>query len=130
MTLPGKVAVEVTANFEANLATIEAFWNESGFPAGFDRLLDELTDSVIPKLESYPRLGPDFLQRRALSMQERMLAEQVAAQLAALNGAGSLREFIMAEYIVLYAELPQTIHLLSIKHHRQLSFDFGALWPT
>jgi len=30
--------------------------------------------------------------------------------------------------LVLYAQIEGNIHLLSIKHHRQLSFDFEAHW--
>ena len=32
---------------------------------------------------------------------------------------------------MLYAatEADATVHLLSIRHHRQISFDFAKLWP-
>jgi hypothetical protein len=36
----------------------------------------------------------------------------------------------MDHYLVLYAQIGEHIHLLSIKHHRQLSFDFEAHWGT
>ena len=28
------------------------------------------------------------------------------------------------------AEADATVYLLSIRHHRQLSFDFARLWPS
>ena len=35
------------------------------------------------------------------------------------------------DYRILYAEENKgsTVYLLSIRHHRQLSFDFASLWP-
>ena len=35
------------------------------------------------------------------------------------------------DYLILYAERKTcaTVYLLSIRHHRQLSFDFASLWP-
>jgi hypothetical protein len=42
---------------------------------------------------------------------------------------GELREYLFADYLVLYVQFDEVIHLLSIKHHRQLSFDFQMLWP-
>lgn len=34
-----------------------------------------------------------------------------------------LREYISGDYLVLYAVRGDNLYLLSIKHHRQLSFD-------
>jgi hypothetical protein len=36
----------------------------------------------------------------------------------------------MGHYLVLYAQIDGNIHLLSIKHHRKLSFDFEAHWSS
>lgn len=38
------------------------------------------------------------------------------------------REYVMDNYLVLYALIDGKIFLLSIKHHRQLSFNFEAHW--
>lgn len=47
-------------------------------------------------------------------------------KLAAVAGSAvtSLREYVMTDYLVLYLQVEATVYLLSIKHHRQLSFDF------
>jgi hypothetical protein len=52
------------------------------------------------------------------------------AKLAAVVGGSvsSLREYVMAHYLLLYVQAGDTVFLLSIKHHRQLSFDFEAHW--
>lgn len=41
-----------------------------------------------------------------------------------------VREYLLANYLVLYKQLNTVIHLLSIKRHRQLSFDFDHLWAA
>lgn len=42
-----------------------------------------------------------------------------------------LREYLHGDYLILcvFAETTQTAFLLSIRHHRQLTFDFARLWP-
>lgn len=51
-------------------------------------------------------------------------------KLAALVGTSltSLREYVMSHYLVLYVQVEGTVFLLSIKHHKQLSFDFEGHW--
>ena len=34
----------------------------------------------------------------------------------------------MLDYLMLYVQFGEAIHLLAIKHHRQPSFDFQSLW--
>jgi len=38
----------------------------------------------------------------------------------------ALREYIIGQYLVLYAQIDANPHLLASRHHRQLSFDFQA----
>jgi hypothetical protein len=47
-------------------------------------------------------------------------------QLAAITQGGDIREYVMTYYLVLYARFDASVYLLSIKHHKQLSFDFLA----
>lgn len=55
------------------------------------------------------------------------------AALAALPAgtAGALREYLHGDDVMLYAAMDTNaaVCLLSIRHHRQLSFDFARLWP-
>ena len=121
-----KVAVKFTRNFESNLEKIELFLSEVGAQQAFDRLLDELSETLIPNLESFPSMGRLFLNRPVCSV-------EVANALALLYtklGDGEVREYVFDDYLVLYARLDQVIYLLSIKHHRQLSFDFPSIWST
>ena len=45
-----------------------------------------------------------------------------------LADSNGLREYVMDHYLVLYAQTEGVIYLLSIKHHRQVSFDFEPHW--
>jgi len=46
--------------------------------------------------------------------------------------ADSLREYLHGDYLMLYTVVDElaTVYLLTIRHHRQLSFDFAGLWPA
>lgn len=119
------ISVKLTANFELNLAAIEVFLSEVGAPQVYDLLLDDLADTVIPNLEKFPAIGRLFLERPAYSVE----VANALARLQSKLGDGELREYLFGDYLVLYAQYGEAIHLLSIKHHRQLSFDFQSLWP-
>lgn len=123
--MSGHVTVRITRNFERNLDEIEAFLTRAEAPEAFDRLLDELSDRVIPMLERHPDIGRDHLARSADSMEAQFRREAVIESLSALHAAGSIREYVLAHYLILYARLPETVHLLAIRHHRQLDFDLG-----
>jgi plasmid stabilization system protein ParE len=124
-----KSAVKLTANFERNLADIECFLGEAGAPQAYDALLDELLDTVIPNLERFPEIGRPFLSKATRSVETTTALEALRAKLSALTtDAGALREYILSDYLVLYAQIEGRIYLLSIKHHRQISFDFQSHW--
>lgn len=119
------VTIKLTANFERNLEAIEAFLVEVDAPLAYDRLLDELSNTLIPNLENFPAMGRPFFVRPVGSVEVANAIERMQTRL--LNG--DLREYLFTDYLVLYAQFGDVIHLLAIKHHRQLSFDFPALWP-
>ena len=124
-----KLVVKLTANFERNLADIERFLSEADAASAYDGLLDELLDTVIPNLERFPGMGRPFLSRAVGSVETTNALAALRTKLAALIAdADGLREYIMDHYLVLYAQIGGNIQLLSIKHHRQLSFDFEAHW--
>ena len=118
--------VELTASFLARLDAIEAFLTEADAAFAFDDLLAELRATVIPNLGRFPRMGRRYLDHVPRSA-------EALAQLAALpaGAANALREYLHGDYLILYAdgEANATVYLLSIRHHRQLSFDFTGLWP-
>lgn len=121
-----KTAVRLTANFEANLAGIEAFWIEAGAPRAYDALLDRLLDAAIPNLEQFPKMGRPFLARPGLSAETRTAIERLKAR----AGRAEIREYLIDDYLVLYALIADTAYLLAVRHHRQLSFDLQGFWGT
>ena len=128
--MAAKRTVQLTGNFERNLEELEAFLVEAEAPHAFDALLDELMDTVVPNLESFPGMGRLFLERPARSVEVANGVARLTRQLGSLAKDGELREYVTTHYLLLYARTKGTVYLLSIRHHRQLSFDFQALWPT
>lgn len=123
--------VELTASFLARLDAIEAFLVEAEAGFAFDDLLVEIRATVIPNLRRFPRIGRRYLANPPQSA-------EALAQLAALSAGApdALREYLHGDYLLLYSvvDAPEqtqaTVYLLSIRHHRQLSFDFARLWPS
>lgn len=118
-------SVKLTANFEANLADIEQFWNEADAPLAYFKLIYEVLDTVIPNLERHPRMGRSFLNREIHSVEAKTIIERLKTRI----GRGEIRETLTGDYLILYALIGDTVYLLSVKHHRQLSFNFNRFWP-
>lgn len=123
-----KHVVKFTANFERNLEAIEAFLNVAQAPQAFDTLLTDLADTVIPNLERFPGMGRPFLDRTLRSVEVTNGVAGLRRKLKRIGVGGELREYVMSHYLVLYARFDTTVYCLSVKHHRQLSFDFDSLW--
>lgn len=119
--------VELTDSFLARLEAIEAFLIEADAGAAFDDLLDQLRGTVIPNLARFPRIGRRYLDH--LPQSAEALGLLAAMPTAA---ADSLREYLHGDYLMLYTVVDElaTVYLLTIRHHRQLSFDFAGLWPA
>jgi plasmid stabilization system protein ParE len=118
--------VELTESFLECMETIEAFLIEADAAFAFDDLLAELRATVIPNLARFPRIGRCYLDHPPQSA-------EALAQLATLpdGAANALRVYLHGDYLMLYtaADADATVYLLSIRHQRQLSFDFARLWP-
>lgn len=119
--------VELTASFDERLDDIEAFLEQADASFAFDRLVQELRSIVIPNLRRFPRIGRPYLDQAPQSA-------EALAQLAALPAGApdALREYLHSDYLILYtlAGDPEVVYLLSIRHHRQLTFDFAKIWPS
>lgn len=128
--MTNRVNIKLTANFERNLANIEQFLTEAEAPQAFDGLIDELLGTVLPNLEQFPALGRPFFNRAIGSAEATNAIAALKARLAAVAGPSltGLREYVMNHYLVLYVQVDGTLFLLSIKHHKQLSFDFEGHW--
>ena len=119
--------VELTASFLERLDAIEAFLVQADAGFAFDDLLAEIRATVIPNLRRFPRMGRRYLANPPQS------AEALALLAAMPAGApDALREYLHGDYLLLYVAMDaqETVVLLTIRHHRQLSFDFARLWPS
>jgi plasmid stabilization system protein ParE len=125
-----KHRVKLTANFERNLEEAEVFLLAASAPQAFDALLDELTDTVIPNLERFPGMGRLFFEHPTRSVEASNGIDALKRKLKAIAHDGEIREYVMPNYLLLYARFDTTIYLLSIRHHRQLSFDFQSQWGS
>lgn len=123
--------VELTASFLERLDAIEAFLVEADAGFAFDDLLAEIRATVIPNLRRFPRIGRRYLANPPQS------AEALALLAAMPAGAPDmLREYLHGDYLMLYLvkdaspKAEATVVLLTVRHHRELSFDFARLWPS
>ncbi|HXV64352.1 MAG TPA: type II toxin-antitoxin system RelE/ParE family toxin [Vicinamibacteria bacterium] len=114
----------LTGNFSANLDDIEAFLGDEG-ASSFARLLEKLVNDAVPQLCRFPLSGRSFLERSILSTQAQALAERLKDR---LREGDDIRELIVDDYLVLYLVRGKDIVFLSVKHHRQLSYDLKAFW--
>ena len=119
--------VDLTASFLARLDAIETFLTEADAGFAFDRLLDELRTTVVPNLQRFPRMGRRYLANPPQSAEALSLLAKLPT-----GAPDALREYLHGDYLLLYtvADAEGAVHLLSIRHHRELSFDFPQLWPT
>lgn len=128
-----RATVKLTANFESNLVSINAFWAAREAPQAFLQLLQDL-ETVIGNLERYPVLGRSFLDRAPQSLE----TDKRISRLKRRFGNIDVREYLFDDYLILYgidgnssvARNRVTVHLLAIRHHRQLSFDFKGFWRS
>jgi hypothetical protein len=122
-----KAKVKITQNFTNSLDLIERFLEENDAYHFFPKLVTELFDTIIPNLENFPQIGVRLLDRQPNSIQAIQLRDLT---LSKLQDKSELREYISGDYIILYLVRETTIFLLSIKHHRQLSFYFENHWKN
>ncbi|WP_082887402.1 type II toxin-antitoxin system RelE/ParE family toxin [Bordetella ansorpii] len=114
--------VELTESFLERLDAIETFLTEADAAFAFDDLLAELRGTVIPNLRRFPRIGRRYPDNPPQSV-------EALARLSALPAGASvaLREYVHRDYLMLYMAIDaeSVVYLLSIRHHRQLSFVQG-----
>ena len=113
-----------TENFSANLTTIQTFLGPEGSEV-FQGLLERIFDEVVPTLCRFPHSGRAFLAHAIHSAKAKNLVRKLRSRLAKSD---DLREYIVDDYLLLYLLRGNQLVFLSIKHHRQLSFDLKRFW--
>jgi len=113
-----------TENFSANLDDIETFLGADGAPY-FTKFFDRLVDEIIPHACRFPLSGRSFLDRSIHSTQAERLVERLERS---LQDGDDIRELIVDDFLLLYLVRGDRVIFLSIKHHRQLSYDLRTFW--
>ncbi len=113
-------------NFSTNLESIRIFLTSDGQQA-YARLLNRLFGDVVPSLRRFPKAGRAFLAHPIRSLEGAALLKKLKSL---LKREEEIREFIVDDYLILYLVRKKEIVFLSIKHHRQLSFDLKKIWPA
>lgn len=120
-----RVSAQVTAapHFADCLLAVHAFMVEqdaASAPARLAQLKRDLRD-MTTMLAWSPASGRParFLKPKSAQASLRLAAVQ---QLAESAGLPQLREFVMGSHLVLYAHSDTEVVLLSLKHHRQLTY--------
>ena len=122
--------VELTRNFTRNLSAIEVFLIEHASTEALHVLIRELTGTIVPNLELFPRMGRLLLSHPTRSVQGVQAVTRLSEKLNAIAELGELREYLTSDYLILYVLVDRTVSLLSIRHHQQTSFDMAGHWDA
>jgi plasmid stabilization system protein ParE len=118
-------SVELTGNFLACLDSIAEFLEEADAGVAYDDMLARPRAELIPNLSRFPGMGRRYLDSPPHSVEGLGLLATLPP-----GAADALRLILLGDYLVLYVTdaRKRNVTLLSIRHHRQLSFDFGRMW--
>lgn len=84
-----------------------------------ERLLERALRFLPALLMQFPHAGRDFIARNPASDKVSMAVEHLHAL---LGDDIELREYLLDDYLALYAIRHETVTLLTLRHHRQSGF--------
>jgi plasmid stabilization system protein ParE len=116
--------VRFTQNFEDNLGAIQEFLlarSPDSAVDEFNALLQEIA-AVALLLSQHPAIGRPMQSLRPPASKTGLAWRHLESRVRGLR-MGELREYVLHEYVVLYAATRETVHLLAVKHQRQLSYS-------
>lgn len=122
--MTARAVIEAAPNFLATLDEARRFLVEQDAetaPARYARLQAELVE-MVQMLGWSPGCGrhAQFLAPHSAQAKLRLARVQ---RLAAEATLPDLREFVLQQYVVLYAHSSKRVALLAIKHQRQLTYS-------
>ena len=124
MALPANAQIGAAPNFAANLEQVRAFFvtqDALTAPTRLTQLKGELRD--MKRILSWsPAAGRPARFLNGNSVQAQMRTASVL-QLATQAGLPFLREYVVAQHVVLYAHSDSEVLLLALTHHRQLAYS-------
>ena len=123
MQRPVNGQLSAAPNFAASLQAVQAFMvaqDAASAQTRFAQLKRDLRE-MKTLLAWSPASGHPARFLQAHSAQARLRLDAVQ-QLAQSAGLPHLREYVIGSYVVLYAHSDTEVVLLSLKHHRQLTY--------
>ncbi len=124
MVLPVNAKVGAAPNFTFNLEEARAFFvlqDAESAASRFVKLKSELRE-MRAMLNWSPACGRHARFLNSHSAQARLRAESIL-ELAKQVGLPTLREYVVANHVVLYAHSDSEVILLALKHQRQLAYS-------
>ena len=120
-----RYTVELIGHFLACLDSVADYLEEAEAGFAYDDLLARLRAELIPNLSRFHGMGRRYLDTPPRSVEGLGLLATLPPV-----AADRLRLILLGDYLVLYVvdDGTRTVTLLSIRHHRQLSFDFARMW--
>jgi hypothetical protein len=124
MTRPVNARIGATPNFASNLEQVRIFFitqDASTARTRLNQLKSELRE--MKRILSWSPAGgrpARFLNGNSVQAQ---IGTASVMQLATQVGLPFLREYVVAQHVVLYAHSDSEVILLALKHHRQLSYS-------
>jgi hypothetical protein len=124
MPLPITAVVDAAPSFLKRLPEIHQFFREQDLGSADARLARLKTDlqKMVEILGWSPGSGRPARFSSVRSAQGMLYREEVQAK-AVSAGVPMLREYIVGDFVVLYAHSEKEVVLLSLRHQRQLRFS-------
>lgn len=124
MPLPITAVVEAAPSFLRRLPEIHQFFRKQDSASADARMAQLKTElqQMIEILGWSPGSGRPARFSSVQSAQGALYRDEVRAK-AERAGVPVLREYIVADFVVLYAHSEQEVVLLSLRHQRQLRFS-------
>lgn len=119
------ISIEIAESFSHSLDDVEEFLllqDPESALRRFERFQTELF-AFIERIRAYPRIGRPF--NLALYDESNESLRDLNRVVAALVAAGmtEAREYVLHEYVLLYAHSDVRAVLISVKHQRELGYD-------
>ena len=123
MSLPVRAQVGAAPNFATNLQQVQVFFESQDAQSAAERMarLKAELREMKAMLAWSPACGRAARFLNARSVQAHVKAASVV-QLATQAGLPFLREYVLAQHLVLYAHSDSEVVLLALKGHRQLAY--------
>ena len=125
MAIAGRpdVRVEIRSSYRrAFLHALDHLLGNEAIAAA-ERFAEAALVTLPDRLERHPRSGRNYLARNPGTPRLLEMVERVRTM---LGTDIELREILLDDYLVLYAIQNQTVHLLTLRHHRQSGFDLDG----